>query len=76
MHRTGFKVTLEALRCRYDPFGLVLICGVEAALTRYAPRLFPNPLNETRSPVDDVETIANEFNRLDTQIDTAVRGWE
>lgn len=53
-----------------------LICGVEAALTRYAPRLFPNLLSETRSPVDAVETIADEFNRLDTQIDTAVRGWE
>ena len=53
-----------------------LICGVEAALTRYAPRLFPNLLNETRSPIDAVETMTDEVNRLDTKIDTAVRGWE
>lgn len=53
-----------------------LLCGVEAALTRYAPRLFPNLLNETRSPVDAVETLSVEFNRLDAEINTAVSGWE
>jgi len=58
--------------------GLVasLMCGIEAALTKYAPELFPNRLTEDRWPVGSVQTLSAEYGRLDALADTAIRAAE
>ncbi|MEP7005927.1 MAG: hypothetical protein ABI810_08095 [Sphingomonas bacterium] len=51
-----------------------LICGIEAALTRFAPALFPNLLDEQRWPVDPADTLYDEMNRLDGLVQSAMIG--
>jgi len=53
-----------------------LMYGVEAALTRYAPRLFPNLLTEERWPVGSTASLRDEFLRLDAIADRDVSTWE
>jgi hypothetical protein len=48
-----------------------LICGIEAALTRYAPDLFPNLLSNELYPVDPADTLRAEFERRDADINAA-----
>lgn len=51
---------------------LSLMCGIEAALTQYAPNLFPNLLSEDRWPVSLADTLKIEYERMDSEINAAV----
>lgn len=53
-----------------------LICGIEAALTRFAPAMFPNLLDEDRWPVNRVKTLESEFHRLDDLVQSSLEGWQ
>ena len=52
-----------------------LICGIEAALTRFAPSLFPNLLDEHRWPISAADALENEMHRLDGLVQAAMIGW-
>lgn len=49
-----------------------LMSGIEAAFTRYAPRLFPNLLTEERYPIGSAEQLKEELSRLDGIVDAHI----
>ena len=49
-----------------------LMTGIEAALTRFAPALFPNLLRQDRRPVGHASALQREFERIDALADAAI----